>query len=207
LGLFFCLKTFLSKNIGLYNSIMEKGIVYKITCNVTNKFYIGSTSNKLNYRITQHKHNYKYYLSGKGKNYLSSFEVLKENNFTVDILEQFNYLYKAELMNKERIHILNNKSNVLCVNIVIPNNAYYRVPNKNVHLENILKVFEEHKYYNKTEFIEAFNSLSTIIIETLSSQRCLGILNSVMKNTSYFMKSKQVKIHGDRKRVYFLDKT
>ena len=36
-----------------------KGVVYKITCNVTNNIYIGSTTKKLNERISVHKCKYK----------------------------------------------------------------------------------------------------------------------------------------------------
>ena len=192
---------------------MDKGIIYKITCNNTNKFYIGSTSNKLNNRITQHKIQHKYYLNGKNKNYISSFEILKENNYIVEIIEQFNYNSKVELLNKERMLIYTNKDNVLCVNIVGRNGTKKQTNKngekneaKNVTIENIIEAFDSTKFYNKIEFMEIFNTLYTFSNIEISNKRRMGMLNSILKIKNYLFKSKQLRVQGKKAQFYYLDK-
>jgi len=192
---------------------MDKGIIYKITCNNTNKFYIGSTSNKLNNRITQHKIQHKYYLNGKNKNYISSFEILKENNYIVEIIEQFNYNSKVELLNKERMLIYTNKDNGLCVNIVGRNGTKEQTNKnekkneaKNVTIENIIEAFDSTKFYNKIEFMEIFNTLYTFSNIEISNKRRMGMLNSILKKENYLFKSKHLRVQGKKERFYYLDK-
>ena len=192
---------------------MDKGIIYKITCNNTNKFYIGSTSNKLNNRITQHKIQHKYYLNGKNKNYISSFEILKENNYIVEIIEQFNYNSKVELLNKERMLIYTNKDNGLCVNIVGRNGTKKQTNKngekneaKNVTIENIIEAFDSTKFYNKIEFMEIFNTLYTFSNIEISNKRRMGMLNSILKIKNYLFKSKQLRVQGKKAQFYYLDK-
>ena len=44
---------------------IKYGNIYKLSCNVTNKIYIGSTRQPLNSRLSQHKYFYNQYLSGE----------------------------------------------------------------------------------------------------------------------------------------------
>ena len=55
----------------------SKGQIYKITDIGMNKCYIGSTVQKLCYRMTQHKISYRDYLEGKTR-YCSSFSLFTE---------------------------------------------------------------------------------------------------------------------------------
>lgn len=145
--------------------VLEKGIIYKITCQKSNKYYIGSTSNKLNNRIAQHKQQYKYFLSGMHNNYLSSFEIIKENNYSVEILEQINYKYRVELLEKEREYIMENNNNILCVNIQIPNNSYkthlkkHTTSNKIITYDAIINNFKNSKYHTKMNLLKYFKIL------------------------------------------------
>lgn len=74
--------------------------IYKITCNITNKYYIGSTINGRNKRLKQHINNYKMYLNKK-YNYCSSYEIIKNNNFKIELIELYNCNNKKELRKRE----------------------------------------------------------------------------------------------------------
>ena len=60
----------------------KKFTIYKITDNVTQRCYIGSTTMKLSTRISMHKALYKQYIANQGK-YASAYEVVKNGNFSI----------------------------------------------------------------------------------------------------------------------------
>ncbi len=61
---------------------IKYGNIYKIYCNI----YIGSTTQNLKSRLSQHKYFYKQYLNGKNI-YYSSFEILKYNDYEIQLIE------------------------------------------------------------------------------------------------------------------------
>jgi hypothetical protein len=72
----------------------KNGKIYKILCNLSGKVYIGSTCMpQLSQRLAKHKCDYKRYLQGKTNKMMSSYEVLKNNNYEIVLLE----LYQASL--------------------------------------------------------------------------------------------------------------
>jgi hypothetical protein len=87
--------------------------VYKITGG--DLCYIGSTNKTIEQRFNQHKHNYKYWLSGKYKSNCSSFRLFQAvgiENCKVELIEQ-----SETLKERERFHV----QNTVCVNIRVPN--------------------------------------------------------------------------------------
>ena len=68
----------------------KNGKIYKIVSMSTNKIYIGSTCNLLSNRLSQHKTNYKYYLSN-GINYITSIELIKLNDYNIILLQNKSY--------------------------------------------------------------------------------------------------------------------
>ena len=54
----------------------DRGKIYKITCNVTGKIYVGSTIKPLKIRLSGHKAHYNLYLKNK-YHYVSSFEIFQ----------------------------------------------------------------------------------------------------------------------------------
>ena len=111
-----------------------KGIIYKIICNITNNIYIGSTTKKLNIRMSKHKYDCKKNKSCRSK------EILKNNDFTVEPIEEIEFNNKIELHERERYYITNN----ICVNKVIPNRTQkeYRENNKNKIKKNANEKFD-----------------------------------------------------------------
>ena len=112
----------------------KNGKIYKIVCNTTGLQYIGSTCNPyLSTRLAGHRSDYKRYLQKK-HNFISSFEVLKNENYEIILIENCPCETKDQLHARERFHIENND----CVNMI-----------KNVGLMNALGYVEYKKQSNK----------------------------------------------------------
>ena len=61
------------------NNKYQYGKIYKIVCNVTDKFYVGSTTKPLEIRLSEHETKYDSYLKDK-YHYITSFETIQEHN-------------------------------------------------------------------------------------------------------------------------------
>jgi len=79
--------------------------IYKIVDNTNGNIYIGSTTEPtLARRLAKHKSNYKLYLDSK-YSYTSSFEIIKNNDYEIVLLENVNCNNRDELHAKERENI------------------------------------------------------------------------------------------------------
>jgi hypothetical protein len=98
----------------IYNSNCEyaDGKIYKITSPSTSKIYIGSTRQSLQQRFSNHISNYS---SNRG---VKSAEIIKHNNATIELIEDYSCNSKRELEKREAYHIKQNIAN--CVNKCIP---------------------------------------------------------------------------------------
>lgn len=83
------------------------GYIYKLTSPKTDIIYIGSTVQKLSVRLSKHKHDYKRYLNKK-YNYVSSFQVVKYDDAKIELIEQFEYDNRKDLLNLEGMYIIRN---------------------------------------------------------------------------------------------------
>ena len=132
----------------------NQGKIYKIIDNITNNVYIGSTCEPtLARRLAGHVGDYKRWIKG-GKKYVSSFEIIKNNNYDIVLVENYPCDNKDDLHVRERYHMESNE----CVNRLIPiqtqeecikkKKEYYQQ-----NIEKILKYRLEHqedkKEYNK----------------------------------------------------------
>ena len=109
--------------------------IYKIVDNTNGNIYIGSTCEPtLARRLASHRQNYKRYLENK-HNFLTSFNILKNDNYEIVLLEECKDITtKDQLYKRERHYIENND----CVNIV-----------RNVGLQNELGKVEYQKKYRE----------------------------------------------------------
>jgi len=90
----------------------QLGKIYKIIDNTNNKCYIGSTCEPtLSRRLAKHCSNYRSYLRKKN-NYITSFEVLKNNDYDIVLVESYPCNSKDELFARERYWT----NNIDCVN-------------------------------------------------------------------------------------------
>jgi len=95
----------------------ENGKIYKIVCDTTGQVYIGSTITKrLCDRLAKHKSEYNNYIIGNRKYKPSNFDILKNNNYKIVLLENYSCKSKDELFSKEREYI----DKIECININRP---------------------------------------------------------------------------------------
>ena len=120
----------------------SKGKIYKITCNETEKIYIGSTTQTLTKRFKQHKNNHKYWKNGKYNN-TSIFKLFDEygkDSCNIELIENYPCDNNKELELREAYYIRNNN----CYNKYIPGRTI-----KEYYEENKEKINEQHKQYNE----------------------------------------------------------
>jgi hypothetical protein len=86
--------------------------IYKLIDNTTNNVYIGSTTKQyLSQRLTQHKADYNRFLKGK-QHFITSYDIIKNNDYDIILLEIVNVNTKDELVARERWWI----ENTDCIN-------------------------------------------------------------------------------------------
>jgi len=132
-----------------------KGIIYKIINEDSNNIYIGSTKQTLKQRLREHKSNYKKYLEGKIKHYTTSFDLIKEGNYNIILVEELEYNTLYELKQRERFYI----ETLDCVNKTIPNRTkkeykednreYFKQKNKEYRENNKERRLEYNKQWKK----------------------------------------------------------
>tara|TARA_R110001592_G_scaffold340298_1_gene628392 strand:+ start:40 stop:783 length:744 start_codon:yes stop_codon:yes gene_type:complete len=126
----------------------SKSKIYKIVCDTTGLIYIGSTVETLCRRLSGHRSDYKRYLKGK-YSFLTSFDILKNDNYKIILIENCPCNSKEELHREERKYI----ESIECVNKNIPTRTdkEYREINKDKMKEyyeiNKDKIKEYHKEY------------------------------------------------------------
>lgn len=135
-----------------------KGVVYRIYDNTNGNVYYGSTIQTLSNRIAGHRTSYKKYLNGT-YHYVKSIDIIKNGDYSYNIVEEVEFETKYELHNRERYYIENNE----CVNKFIPNRTIkeYREDNKDKmkeYRENNKDKFKQYmkEYYedNKNDILE-----------------------------------------------------
>lgn len=120
----------------------QNGKIYKIWSPSQDLQYIGSTAQELSQRLAGHKRNFKSFNNPDSKfnNYCASYEVLKCEDYRIDLLENYSCINKLELNKKEGEYIKNN----VCVNKIIAG----RTP-KEHYQDNRDKILLEKKEYQQ----------------------------------------------------------
>lgn len=119
------------------------GKIYKIVDNTTDEVYIGSTTQTLCKRKGGHESSYKFYLKGKGY-YVTSFNIIKNRNYRIVLIENFPCLDKSQLHEREGYWV----RNIDCVNKVIPKRTKIEY-NKQYYEKNKECFSEYRKQYNE----------------------------------------------------------
>ena len=133
---------------------LDKAKIYKLVDNSSDKIYIGSTCGSLNQRLSVHKYHYKRSLKGLFRN-VKSFDILKNNNYKIVLLENCNITTKDELLARERYYIENND----CLNKNIPGRTEkeYYIDNKDKISEYKKAYYEANKEANRDKLNEKFD--------------------------------------------------
>ena len=80
------------------------GMIYRIVDKTTGKTYIGSTLNSLQNRLKRLEAQHRSHCKGK-QAYTTSFEVLKNGDYTISLVQDFPCETKADLLNREHYFI------------------------------------------------------------------------------------------------------
>ena len=133
------LKTLFVKYIKLRNKL-NNAKIYKIVDNTNDNIYIGSTCKTLKTRLSVHKYDYKRFLKGIFNN-IKSFDILKNNDYKIELLEDCEIKTKQELLARERFYIDDNE----CLNKNIPGRT-----DKQYYNDNKNKIDDYQKEYRET---------------------------------------------------------
>jgi hypothetical protein len=158
--------------------------IYKITSPHTDKIYIGSTTQKLNERLNDHKNEYNRYLKGT-YHYITSIELIKLGSCNIELIEAVNVNTKAELEEIEGKYIRNSPN---CVNITIPTRT------KQEYQEDKKQQIKEQKQkYNKETAPERAAAKKKYRIENKEPLK---------EKRNLYMKEKGAIIDAQRKEVF-----
>jgi len=127
---------------------IKKVIIYELICFTTNQRYIGSTYNFLR-RKKEHK-NYK-------KNVCQSKNIIKNNNYQFNIIEEFYCKYELSTLLKEQYYLdnlenINKKRALRLTNKKKIYQKQYINNNKN----KVSKYFKEYYLKNQNKFLQKY---------------------------------------------------
>jgi len=128
----------------------QNGKIYKLYSPSKNLIYIGSTTQPLSKRLSKHLCDYRIYKNG-GHHYYTSFLVLENEDYKIELVELYPCNNKEQLEKKEGEYIKNNE----CCNKIVAGRTYneYYQDNKEKKHEyyeaNKKKITDYHTEYNK----------------------------------------------------------
>ena len=131
----------------------KQGKIYKLVDNSNGNIYVGFTcQTTLAQRLSEHVSKYKMYMNGK-YNYVTSFEIIKNGDYDIVLLEACSCETKDELHARERHYI----ESLNCVNKCLKcskdrkeyKKKYYEA-NKEANKEARKEYYEANKRYIKT---------------------------------------------------------
>ena len=124
-------------------------MIYSIRSPHTVNYYIGSTTQKLCKRFSDHNINYKAYLKGTG-GFTTSFKILELGDAYIELLEEINCDNRNQLEKREGELIREHKNN--CVNKYIAGRTKkeYKIDN----IESIKAINKQYKIDNKESILK-----------------------------------------------------
>ena len=119
--------------------------IYKICSNLSEKIYIGSTTQSLAQRLSEHVKHYKQYVNKTRTNFTTSFDIIKLDDYFITLIEEHSYNNRSQLFRREGELI---KLNInICVNKQLTGRTdyEYRQDNKEHIAENKKEYYESNK--------------------------------------------------------------
>ena len=129
------------------------GKIYGIRCHTTNLYYVGKTTKKyITSRLAEHVNQYKKWKKNNKTYYMTSFKVLENSNYSIELIENVCCNDVNELNAREKYHINNNE----CVNLMWNGDKWGE------HLRNTLYSTTKEIRYEKEnkKFAEYFKEAS-----------------------------------------------
>ena len=126
----------------------KNGKVYLIKSKKTNLVYVGSTTQRLSSRMTNHRGAFRKYMTNSKAQYDSSFQILKHGDAVVELHTSVDCMCRDELL-KSRVQTIRSMSN--CVNDMpyTPIERKLVEPVPNPELDRLMKQkqkFKKQKY-------------------------------------------------------------
>ena len=150
----------------------SKSKIYKIVDKTNNNIYIGSTTLELKKRLNNHVSSYNFHMNGKG-GFTSSYDIIKNNNFIIELIELYPCNNKDELCQKENVYL----NTLDCIN---RNKSFRSVEDiNNQYKKNIEKLSKWVKLdrQNNPEKHMIYKENRKIKIECKICQRCVSKAN------------------------------
>ena len=136
------------------------GKIYKLVDNTNNNIYIGSTCETiLTNLLNKHKSDYKRYVE-KGIKYTTSFEIIKNNNYKIELIEEIICVNKYILDEREKYWI----ENINCINKYKPNN-YLDKGNKDIHRTKKCNCGGEYKFGQQSKHYKTITHIHYILLK------------------------------------------
>ena len=123
--------------------------IYKISSPQCEKFYIGSTTETLNRRLSKHKADYTGYIKGNRMN-VTSFEIVKFDDAIIELIKNVKCESRKELERIEGDCIKEHHDRILNKNVAGRTMKEY----KETHKNEIKEKMKEYREANKEKFKE-----------------------------------------------------
>lgn len=132
-----------------------KGRIYKILCNKTLLCYIGSTTQSLSQRLSEHKQGFLKWKKGL-TGYITSFDIISNEDYTISLVEDFPCKSKYELEQREKYWV----QSLDCINKNVPTRSRreYYDENKDKIKDYNKRYYEENKEYFHQKRILNYNN-------------------------------------------------
>lgn len=168
-----------------YNS----SLIYTIRSHQTTKYYIGSTTQTLSRRLSEHIRDYKKYLNNT--KYISSCEILKYSDYYIELLLAYPCNNKDELRRKEGELIRQYKSDLVNIFIAGRTIKEYIQDNKTDIAEKCKQYYEDNSVHIK-ERVQQYRLDNKVLIAEYSKQRVIcncGAINSKGNISKHLLKN------------------
>ena len=142
--------------MAIQNNKYNNSFIYTIRSPYTDKFYIGSTTQILCRRFSNHKTDYNSYVNNGFKGFITSFKIIELGDSYIELLEQINCDTKTQLEMREGELIRIHKD--LCINKMIAGRTHTQYRNEHIEeakqyrLDNAKKIKENMKQYRLDNF-------------------------------------------------------
>lgn len=111
--------------------------IYKIVDNTNGDIYIGSTTLTLKERLSKHKCSCNYV------NKCTSYQIINNGNYLIELIEDIGVVTKQERYDKERYYIENNE----CINKFIPGRS--KKEHREANIEKLKEYARKYREVNK----------------------------------------------------------
>ena len=176
----------------IQNNKYNNSMIYTIRSPHTNKFYIGSTTQKMCKRFANHKADYNTYVNNNLKSCITSFKIIELGDSYIELLERFDCEDKNELEKREGELMRLHKD--LCVNKSI---AGRTITQYNLDNADIIKQYKKKYYANHADNIKQYQHQYRLNNTDKSKQYCIDNADNIKQY------KKQYNIdNADKKKQY-----